>query len=114
MYLSAERTSEKVSIMIKLEIDIKDIDFNGLIDQFLPVMLEKLRQSDNTASKLIANGMPAPVAKMILKNLPQATKEQITAELLSSNKDVISKYLADIASQNSIRLAIGDIRAKSV
>jgi hypothetical protein len=98
--------------MIKLEIDIGDIDYDGLIDQFLPVMLEKLRQSDNPASKLIAGGLPAPVAKMMLKKLPQATKEQLTAELLNSNKDAIMLYLKDVAGQNSIRLTIGDIRAK--
>jgi hypothetical protein len=98
--------------VIKLEIDINDIDYDRLIDQFLPVMLEKLRQSDHPASKLIAKGMPAPMAKMILKKLPQATKDQLTAELLNSNKSVITQFLKDIAAQNNIRLNIGDIRAK--
>ena len=96
---------------MKLEIDISDIDYDGLIDQFLPVMLEKLRQSDNPASKLIAGGLPAPVAKIMLKKLPLATKEQLTAELLNTNKEAISQFLKDTASQNNIRLTIGDIRA---
>lgn len=99
--------------MIKLEIDLKDIDYDSLIDQFLPVMIEKLRQSDNPASKLIASGMPAPMAKALLKRLPQSTKEQLTAELLNSNKDAITRFLQDTAAQNNIRLSIGDIRAKS-
>ncbi len=98
--------------MIKLEIDIRDIDYDGLIEQFLPLMLEKLRQSDNPAAKLIAGGMPAPVAKMLLKKLPPATKDQLTSELLNSNKDAITQFLKDIAAQNNIRLNIGDIRAK--
>lgn len=100
--------------MLKLEIDLKEIDYDSLIDQFLPVMIEKLRQSDNPASKLIAGGMPAPMAKAILKALPQKTKEQITAELLNSNKEAITKFLQDIAGQNNIRLNIGDIRVKSL
>lgn len=98
--------------MIKLEIDIRDIDYDGLIDQFLPVMLEKLRQSDHPASRLIAGGMPAPMAKLILKKLPPATKDQLTAELLNSNKEAITQFIKDIAGQNKIRLNIGDIRAK--
>ncbi len=97
--------------MIKLEIDVNDIDFDGLIERYLPVMLEKLRQSDNPASKLIAGGMPASVAKIILKNLPQATKVQITSELINSNREVISQLLKEYAGQNGVRLTIGDIRA---
>ncbi|NLA88059.1 MAG: hypothetical protein GX847_12430 [Clostridiales bacterium] len=99
--------------MIKLEIDVRDIDYDSLIDRFLPVVLEKLRQSENTASRMIAGGMPAPVAKAILKNLPQATKEQLAAELLSSNKEAVIQYLSDMAGQNGIRLNIGDLRAKT-
>jgi hypothetical protein len=98
--------------MIKLEIDISDIDYDGLIEQFLPVMLEKLRQSDSPASRLVASGMPAPMAKLLLKKLPPATKDQLTAELLNSNKDAITQYLKDIAGQNNIRLNIDDIRAR--
>lgn len=98
--------------MIKLEIDVRDIDYDGLIDRFLPVVLEKLRQSENTASRLVAGGMPASVAKAILKNLPRATKEQLAAELLNSNKEAVMQYVCELAGQSGIRLNIGDLRAK--
>jgi hypothetical protein len=99
--------------MIKLEVDVRDIDYDGLIDRFLPMVLEKLRQSENTASKLVAGGLPASVAKAILKNLPRATKEQLAAELLNSNREAVIQYLCGLAGQNGIRIKIGDLRAKT-
>ena len=100
--------------MIKVEIELSDIDFDSLIDQFLPVMIEKLRQSDNAASRLISKGMPSSMAKMILKKLPKATKEQMTADLINSNKIPIGGFLKDIAGQNKIRMNLSDMRAKAV
>ncbi len=100
--------------MIKVELELKDTDYDSLIDQFLPVMIEKLRQSDNPASRLISKGMPSSMAKMILKKLPKATKEQMTADLINSNKVQIAAFLKDIAEKNNVRLNIGDIMAKSL
>lgn len=100
--------------MIKVEVELNDIDFDRLIDQFLPVMIEKLRQSDNPASRLISKGMPAPMAKMIIKKLPLATKEQMAADLINANKDKIAEILKQSAGQHNIRMNIGNIRAKTV
>ena len=100
--------------MIKVELELKDIDYDSLIDQFLPVMIEKLRQSDNAASRLISSGMPASMAKMILKKLPLATKEQLTSELINSNKDTIIQFIQDTARHNNFRMNIGDFRTKAV
>ena len=100
--------------MIRVELELKDIDFDSLIDQFLPVMIEKLRQSGNPASRLLSAGMPPAMAKMILKKLPKATKEQLTADLINSNKVQIAGFLKDIAGQNKIRLNLSDMRAKAV
>jgi hypothetical protein len=99
--------------MIKIEIELKDIDYDNLIEQFLPVMTERLRQSNNPVALLLSNGMPASMAKMILKKLPPATKDQLTADLINSNKEQLVKLLADLAQQNNVRLDIGDLKAKS-
>lgn len=99
--------------MIKVEIELQDIDYDNLIEQFLPLMTEKLRQSNNPFSQLLGNGMPPAMAKMILKKLPQATKDQLTADLINSNKEKIAEFLKETAGQNNIRLAFGDIKAKA-
>lgn len=100
--------------MIKVELELSDIDYDSLIDQFLPVVLENMRQSDNPASRLVSSGMPASMARTLLKNLPQSTKDQLTVELINTNKEKIVPFLKDIAMKNSLQLTIGDVRASAV
>jgi hypothetical protein len=97
--------------MIKLGIEITDIDYDSLIEQYLPLMTERLRQSGNPVAMLISNGMPASMAKMILKKLPPATKDQLTADLLNTNKDQLSLLLKGLALEQKVRLEIGDLKA---
>ncbi|SHI16446.1 hypothetical protein SAMN02745823_02931 [Sporobacter termitidis DSM 10068] len=99
--------------MIKIEIELKDIDYDSLIEQFLPVMTERLRQSDNPVAMLLSNGMPASMAKMILKKLPPATKDQLTADLINTNKDQVVQLLKEAAQSQNIRLEISDLSAKT-
>lgn len=101
------------SNMIKVEIELEDIDYDSLIEQFLPLMIEKLRQSNNPVAMLISNGMPASMAKMIIKKLPKATKDQLTADLINANKDKISEFLKENAAQNKVSITFGDINAKA-
>ncbi len=60
--------------MIKVELELSDIDYGSMIEQLLPVITEKLRQSNNPVAMLLSNGMPASMAKMILKKLPPAKR----------------------------------------
>lgn len=97
--------------MIKLEIEVRDIDYDSLIEQYLPVMTERLRETGNPVAMLLSNGMPASMAKMILKKLPPATKDQLTADLVNTNKDQIIKLLTDLALGQKVRMEIADLKA---
>lgn len=99
--------------MIKVELEISDIDYDRLIDQYLPFMLDKLRQSGNPASRLVSAGMPASMARAVLKKLPQTVKDQLAVELFNANKAVIRQFLSDAARQNQVGLQIGDLKAKT-
>lgn len=100
--------------MIKIEIELSDLDYNSLIDQYLPLMIEKLQQTDNPVALLISNGMPASMAKMILKTLPQEKKDKLAADLINIYKDKISRTIEETADRQNIQVKIGDIQAKVV
>ena len=53
--------------MIHVELTIEDLDYDTLIDRFLPTVAEKLHQSSNPVAMLVSNGMPASMAKAIIK-----------------------------------------------
>lgn len=97
--------------MIKVEIEIDDIDYNALIDRYLPVMTEKLRQSNNPIAMLLSNGMPAALAKTVVKGLPQEKKERLTAELFNANSSVLAGQLEEFGRQNDVRFTVRGMKA---
>lgn len=99
--------------MIKIEFELTDIDYDSLIEQYLPVLTERLRRTGNPVAMLISNGMPASMAKAILKKLPPDTKDQLTADLINSNKDVLTQLLKETARGQNVRLEITGLNAKS-
>jgi hypothetical protein len=99
--------------MIKLEIEIREADYDSLIDRFLPMMIERLRQSDTAVARLISAGMPEAVIKAVLKKLPASAKDQLAADLVNNNKDQIVQFLTELSGQNGLRLDIGGVKATS-
>ena len=97
--------------MIRIEMDVDELDYNALIDQFLPVMAEKLRQTNNPVAMLLSNGMPAAMAKAVLKGLPQEKKDQLTADLINSYSTTIAEKAEDFAKQQNIKVSIRQITA---
>ena len=61
--------------MIRIEMTIDELDYDSLLDQYLPVIAEKLRETGNPVGMLLSNGMPSSMAKSIVAGLPQSAKE---------------------------------------
>lgn len=97
--------------MIKVVIEIDDIDYNALIDRYLPLMTEKLRQTNNPIAMLLSNGMPAAMAKNIVKGLPREKKERLTAELFNAYSSVLAGQLEELGRQNDVRFTVRSMRA---
>ncbi|MGE4484453.1 MAG: hypothetical protein AB7C97_04960 [Oscillospiraceae bacterium] len=97
--------------MIRIEMEVEELDYNTLIDQYLPVMVEKLRQTNNPVAMLLSNGMPAAMAKSILKSLPQEKKDELTADLINSYNTKIAEKAEDFAKQQNINVSIRQITA---
>ena len=89
--------------MIKLEMDIDNLNYDDLMEQYLPVMAEKLRESGNPVAMLISNGMPANMAKKIVNGLSQDKKDALAADLLNT----YSKKLIDAATAYAVRNGVG-------
>ena len=89
--------------MIKLEMDIENLNYDDLMEQYLPVMAEKLRESGNPVAMLISNGMPAAMAKKIVNGLSQDKKDALAADLLNA----YSKKLIDAATAYAVHNGVG-------
>lgn len=99
--------------MIHIELTVDDLDYDMLIDRFLPIITEKLQQSNNPVAMLISNGMPVSMAKSIVKQLPQDKKDQLAADLINQFSNKIECGAEKAASQNGIRVSVHDLKAYS-
>lgn len=98
--------------MIQLTLELDDLDYDALVDQFLPVLTEQLRASGNPLGALLSNGMPASMAKGILHGLSQEKKERLATDLINGNKARFISMIQEMAAKREIRISVRDLQAK--
>ncbi len=99
--------------MVKLEIELDELDYETLIDHFLPQLTEHLRSSGNPIGMLLSNGMSASVARGVLRSLSQAQKDQLTCDLLNGNKQKLIATLEDSLEQKGFHLSVRSAHAST-
>lgn len=97
--------------MIKLEIEIDDIDYSALAAEYLPLMGDKLRSGGNPLAALLSNGAAGPVAKAVLARTPKSAKDKLAAELIESNSWKLRTTLEQMAAQKGVAVRIGRLHA---
>lgn len=97
--------------MIKLEMDIDNLNYDDLLAQYLPLMTDKLRASGNPVAMLLSNGMSATMAKKILHGLSQDKKDALAADLLNANSKKLIDTATAYAARNGVSLTITKIHA---
>lgn len=99
--------------MIKLEIDMDDLNYENLVDRYLPMVAEELRGSGNPGAMLFSDGLPACMAKKIIGGLPQDKKDALAADLLNAYSKELRDTAAAYAAQNGVDITILNIHASA-
>lgn len=97
--------------MIRLTIELEDMDFDALIDRYLPVIGEQLRSSGNPLGALLSGGASASVAKGLLRALSRAQQEQLAAELINSNRARLTASLEQLAADQGFQARVTSLQA---
>lgn len=101
--------------MIELRIKLDNIDYGSLAQQVLPVALEKLGEAhgDNKAVQALQElgHLPGGVVKMMLKTLPQSTKDAIAQAFLQSYTDELADQISRFAESKGIHFDVVEIQA---
>jgi len=98
---------------MKVEIEIDNIDYDNLVDQFLPVITDSLRASKNPVALLISNGMSAFVAKTVLKGLSREKKDELVAEIINANSGKIMEAATEFTASNKVKVRIKSVVASA-
>jgi len=98
--------------MIKIEFNVSEVDYNGIIDMYLPLILENIKSSGSAFGSLVSGGMPASLVKGVLKNLPETKKEQLLTELINSNAAVAAEQIGEYIRRQGTSARIFGIHAE--
>lgn len=77
--------------MFKLELIIKDVNYDEIADKVIPIVIEKYSKNGEKTNKIVKilagmKGLPTKLAKAALAVLPQNTKDEIAVHFILLNK----------------------------
>lgn len=93
--------------MVKLEIELSDIDYDQLLNTYLPKMQEKLGENSPLSSL-------GGLAGSLLGMAPDSMKDKLAAEAINANADKLSEKMEEMAAKNGIPGKVKTLRATAV
>ncbi len=99
--------------MIKLELELTDLNYDAMLETLLPRMTEQLRNSGNPVGMLLSNGMGTGMAKKVLSTMSQQQKDQLIADMLNANKGKLITKAEDLAAQNGIQGRVSSLKVSA-
>ena len=91
--------------MIKLEMELSDIDYEVLVKEILPKVADRLKQNGSPLAPLLSGGMAANV----LLRASDSVRDRMAAEIL--NAAALTGTLEKLAADNGIPCKVQGLRA---
>lgn len=98
--------------MIRLELQVSEIDFDRLAERFLPELIAHLRATGNPLAGVL--GGSKTMALGILRRLPADTKEKLAVQLLTARKQDLTALLENAAAEQGIPMRITGAQIRKV
>jgi hypothetical protein len=96
--------------MVKLELELADIDYDALLRDYLPRIRDKLEQSGSPLAGMLSGGM----AGTMLQLAPTSLKDRLAAEMLNMNASKLEQQLTEMAARNGINGKVQNLKATVV
>ena len=96
--------------MIKLEMELSDIDYEVLVKEILPKVADRLRQNGSPLAPLLSGNMAAN----ILLHASDSVRDRMAAEILNAAAPRLSGTLEKLAADNGVPCKVLGLRASAV
>ena len=96
--------------MVKLELELTDIDYDALLRDYLPRIKDKLEQSGSPLAGMLSGGM----ASTMLQMAPTSMKDKLAAEMLNMNAAKLEQQLGEIAARNGLSGQVRNFKATAI
>lgn len=93
--------------MVKLQLELTDIDYDALLRDYLPKIRDKLEQSGSPLAGMLSGGM----AGTMLQLAPTSMKDRLAAEMLNMNAARLEQQLTEMAERNGIKGKVRNLKA---
>ena len=99
---------------MKVTIELNDIDYGALAEILLPLVKDKLSQSEGNGAGIITTiaSVPPSIAGKMIDVLPQKTKDELCVMLLNKNKEKIVESIMEYAEKNGVSFKIDNIEVE--
>ena len=100
--------------MLKLTVNVDDLDYDALVEHFLPQMIDSFAQQNPTLGRLLSggSGFAAGVIKGLVSKMPEEKKEAMAADLLTKNSGLLTGKLEGLLLENGIKVRVSGFSAK--
>lgn len=96
--------------MVKLELELTDIDYDTLLQEYLPRIKDKLEKSGSPLAGVLSGGMTGTLLQMA----PASMKDKLAAEMLNLNAARLEQQLSEMAARNGFRGTVRNFRVTAV
>lgn len=96
--------------MVKLELELSDIDYDRILRDILPQVADRLRESGSSLAGLLNN----PLASTLISGAPDSLKDKMAAELINMNAARLEQKLQEAAAQNGVPGTVRNLKATAV
>ncbi len=93
--------------MIKLEMELSDIDYEVLVKEILPKVADRLKQNGSPLAPLLSGGMAANV----LLRASDSVRDRMAAEILNAAAPRLTGTLEKLAADNGSPCKVQGLRA---
>ena len=99
---------------MKITLELNEIDYGALAEQFLPLVKDKLAEKDGTGAAILSKiaGMPPSIAAKMVDLLPQETKDELAVMLVNKNKERVIETVMEYAAQKGLSFRIDDFEVE--
>lgn len=100
--------NQKEGMKMKILLGVDEIDYAGILEKFLPIIRDKLKDMDGAMPKMLSGlaALSGPVVRGTINALPQDTKDQMVAYLINHNGEKIIAAAQSFTANQGIGLTI--------
>ena len=93
--------------MIKLEMELSDIDYEVLVKEILPKVADRLQQKGSPIAGVVSGGM----ASNLVLHAPNSVRDRAAAEIINAAAPRLTEELERLAANNGIPCRVSNLRA---